>query len=55
MENIIKEIKKQKYNINDIKLLDIIHYKLYNEIISIEELEKIKELIDYTIENLKES
>lgn len=55
MENIIKEIKRQKYNINDIKLLDIISYKLYNEIISLEELEKIKELIDYTIENLKES
>ena len=42
MENIIKEIKRQKYNINDIKLLDIIHYKLHNEIISLEELEKIK-------------
>ena len=55
MENIIKEIKRQKYNINGIKLLDIISYKLYNEIISLEELEKIKELIDYTIENLKES
>lgn len=53
MENIIKEIKRQKYNINDIKLLDIIHYKLYNEIISLEELEKIKELIDSSIINIK--
>lgn len=53
MENIIKEIKRQKYNINDIKLLDIIHYKLHNEIISLEELEKIKELINYSIENIK--
>lgn len=53
MEKIINEIKNKKYNINDIKLLDIIHYKLYNEIISLEELEKIKELIDYSIENIK--
>ena len=53
MENIIKEIKRQKYNINDIKLLDIIQYKLYNEIISLEELETIKELIDTSIENIK--
>lgn len=53
MENIIKEIKRHKYNINDIKLLDIIHYKLHNEIISLEELEKIKELINYSIENIR--
>ena len=53
MENIIKEIKKQKYNINDIKLLDIIHYKLHNEIISLEELETIKDLIDSSIVNIK--
>ena len=53
MENIIKEIKRQKYNINDIKLIDIIQYKLHNEIISLEELETIKELIDSTIVNIK--
>lgn len=53
MEKIINEIKNKKYNINEIKLIDIIHYKLYNEIISLEELEKIKKLIDYSIENIK--
>lgn len=53
MENIIKEIKRQKYNINDIKLLDIIQYKLHNEIISLEELELIKDIIDTSIVNIK--
>ena len=53
MENIIKEIKKQKYNINDIKLIDIIQYKLHNEIISLEELETIRDLIDTSIVNIK--
>lgn len=53
MENIIKEIKEKEYNINNIKLLDIIHYKLYNEIISLEELETIKDLIDSSIINIK--
>lgn len=53
MENIIKEIKRHKYNINDIKLLDIIHYKLHNEIISLEELKTIKDLIDSSIINIK--
>lgn len=53
MENIIKEIQNKEYNINDIKLLDIIHYKLHNEIISLEELETIKDLIDSTIVNIK--
>ena len=53
MENIIKEIQNKEYNINDIKLLDIIHYKLHNEIISLEELETIKDLIDSTIINIK--
>ncbi len=55
MEKIINEIENKNYNINNISLLNIVHYKLYNEIISLEELEKIKDLIDYSIENIKDN
>lgn len=54
MEKIINEIENKNYNINNISLLNIVHYKLNNEIIDIEQLEKIKDLIDYSIENIKE-
>lgn len=54
MENIIKRIEQAKYNINDINLLDIVNYKIGNEIVNLNDLELINEVVTYSINNIKE-
>ena len=52
--DMLQKIKEENYDMRNINLLDIVHFKLYDSIISLEELEDIKELIDYSITLIKE-
>ena len=52
--DILEKIKKEKYDLRNIGLLEIVHFKLYDCVIPLEELEKVKELIDYSISLIKE-
>lgn len=53
MNEIIKDVKLNKYDIRDISLINIAHFKINDEVISLNELLRIKELIDYCVENVR--
>ena len=50
----MKKIEEENYDLRNIDLLSIVHFKLYDSIVSLKELENIKELIDYSISLIKE-
>ncbi len=52
--DILEKVKKENYDLRNIDLLSIVHFKLYDSIVSLEELKSIKELIDYSISLIKE-
>ena len=52
--DILEKVKKENYDLRNIDLLSIVHFKLYDSIVSLEELKSIKELIDYSISLMKE-
>ena len=52
--DILKKIEEENYDLRNIDLLSIVHFKLYDSIVSLKELENIKELIDYSISLMKE-
>lgn len=54
MENIEKRMEKAKYDLRNINLLDIVNYKIGNEIVNLNDLELINEVVIYSIDNIKE-
>lgn len=49
MDKIIDRIEESNYDIRDNSLIDIAHYIINDKIVSLDELERVKALIDSSI------